>query len=357
MAVKRFIIALLGVAVAATALISAPIVARAAAKTLDIYFIDVEGGQATLIVTPAGESFLIDAGFPGDGTFASKPGPPAQARDAQRVLAAARDAGVTKIDYLMLTHYHADHAGGVVELAQLLRIGTFIDHSAPNADAETAVPGTQAVYDGYVAVRAKGKHIEAKVGERLPINGIEAIVIATEEVGLAKPLAGAGQTNPACAGTGVPAQEKTENPRSTAVRVQFGKFRFLDVGDLSGPHLFALTCPVNLIGESDVYLVAHHGGADGSDSSLFAAVKPLVAITNNGPRKGAQAPTLATIRQMSIDGWQLHRTLNRGAENMPDERIANLDETTSAWIKVSANADGSFTVTNGRTGVSKSYRR
>lgn len=349
---------LAGALAVAGALAAAPIVSHAAAKTLDIYFIDVEGGQSTLIVTPAGESFLIDAGFPGDGTFASKPGPPAQARDAQRVLAAARDAGVKQIDYLMLTHYHADHAGGVVELAQLLPIHTFIDHAAPSAEAEVAVPGTQAVYDGYVALRAKGKHIEPKPGDRLPLKDVEVVVVASEEVGLSKPLAGAGQPNSACSGQGVPAQEKTENPRSTAVRLQYGRFRFLDVGDLTGPPLFALTCPINMVGESEVYLVAHHGGADGADSSLYAAVKPLVAITNNGPRKGAQAQTLATIRQMpSIDGWQLHRTLNRGAENMPDERIANLSDSTAAWIKVSANADGSFTVTNGRTGVSKSYRR
>ena len=187
---------------------------------------------------------------------------------------------------------------------------------------------------------------------------MEAVIIASEGVGLTKPLTGAGQPNPSCAGEGVPAQETTENPRSVAVRLQYGKFRFLDAGDLTGAPLFALTCPVNMLGEADVYEVAHHGGADGGDPSLFAAVNPLVAITSNGPRKGAQAATLATISQMpSIDGWQLHRTLNTGAENMPDERIANLDTTTTAWIKISANVDGSFTVTNGRTGVSKSYRR
>jgi hypothetical protein len=209
-----------------------------------------------------------------------------------------------------------------------------------------------------VALRSKGKHIAPKPGDRLPLEGVDAIVVASEGVGLSKPLAGAGQPNPSCSGEGIAAQETTENPRSTAVRLQYGSFRFLDVGDLSGPPLFALTCPVNMIGESDVYLIAHHGGADGADPSLFAAVKPLVAIANNGPRKGAQARTIAAIRQMpSIDGWQLHRTTYATAENVPDERIANLDESTSAWIKISAKADGSFTVTNGRTGGSKSYRR
>jgi len=332
--------------------------ARTHAKTLDIYFIDVEGGQSTLIVTPAGESFLIDAGYPGDGTFTSKPGDPAKARDAQRILAAARDAGVKRIDYLLLSHYHADHAGGVVELAQLLPIRTFIDHAAPSVEADSAVPGTKAVYDGYVAVRKSGRHIEAKPGDRVPIKGVNAMIVASDGRGLSKPLEGAGQSNPACEGEGVAPQEKTENPRSVAVRLEYGKFRFLDPGDLTGPPLFALTCPINLIGEAEVYLIAHHGGADGSDPSLFAAVKPLVAIMSNGPRKGGQAPTLATIgRFPSIDGWQLHRSSNPGAENMPDARIANLDTTTSAWLKLSANADGSFTITNGRTGESKTYRR
>ena len=329
-----------------------------AANTLDIYFIDVEGGQATLMVTPAGESFLIDAGFPGDGTFASKPGDPAKARDAQRILAAARAAGVRQIDHLMLTHYHADHMGGVIELSQLLPIRHFIDHSAPSAEAEVIVPGTLALYDAYVALRASGTHTEPKPGDRLPLRDVDVTVLATAGEILAAPLPGAGQPNPACTGTGEPAQEKTENPRSTAIRVQFGAFRFLNVGDLSGAPLFALTCPTNLIGAADLYLIAHHGGNDGADPSLFAAAKPRVAIMNNGPRKGAQGRTFATIRAIpTLDGWQLHRSGNPGVENFPDARIANFDESTSAWIKVSASADGSFTVTNGRTGQSTAYPR
>lgn len=331
---------------------------RPAPNTLDIYFIDVEGGQATLMVTPAGESFLIDAGFPGDGTFASKPGDPALARDAQRILAAARAAGVRQIDHLMLTHYHADHMGGVIELAQLLPIRHFIDHSAPSAEAEAVVPGTLALYNAYVALRAGGTHTEPKPGDRLPLRGVDVVVLATAGKIVATPLPGAGRPNPACSGTGEPAQEMTENPRSTAIHVQFGAFRFLNVGDLSGAPLFALTCPTNLIGTADLYLIAHHGGNDGADPSLFAAVQPRVAIMNNGPRKGAQARTFATIRAIpTLDGWQLHRSGNPGVDNFPDARIANLTDSTSAWIKVSASADGSFTVTNGRTGQSTAYSR
>jgi beta-lactamase superfamily II metal-dependent hydrolase len=334
-----------------------------AAKTLDIYFIDVEGGQATLIVTPAGESLLIDAGFPSDDAliapaFGAKPGASADGRDPKRILAAARDAGVKKIDYLLLTHYHADHAGGAVELAQMLPIGTFVDHGAPAAGADEGVPGTQKIYEGYLALRAKGAHLLAKPGGQLKLKGVEAIVVSADGAILGKPLAGAGQPNDACDAGVVPAQEKIENPRSVGVRVRYGAFRFLDLGDLSGDPLFALACPNRLIGPADVYLIAHHGGADGAGPSMFAAVKPRVAVFNNGPRKGAQPKTLTQVKQTAgLDGWQIHRSLNPGAENAPDERLANLDESTSAWIRVSAREDGSFTVTNGRTGYSKSYPR
>lgn len=327
-------------------------------NVLTMYFIDVEGGQATLVVTPAGESLLIDTGFPGDGTFASKPGDPSKARDAQRILAAARNAGVTQIDYLLITHFHADHDGGVTELSQLMPIKTFIDHGGLEPGAAAAVTGTQEMYDKYLAVRALGKHLEPKPGDSLPLKEVDAIIVASGGAVLSKPLAGAGETNAACSGTGVPASEKTENPRSTGLRLQYGEFRFLNLGDLSGPPLFALTCPVNLIGTSDVYLVSHHGAADASDPSLFKAVNPRVAIFNNGRTKGAQKETLATVAALpSIEAWQMHRTANAGAVNVSDERIANVDETTSAWIKIVAKRDGSFTVTNGRTGVTKAYAR
>ena len=194
--------------------------------------------------------------------------------------------------------------------------------------------------------------------QALLASGVDVVVLASAGDILTTPLTGAGQPNATCTGSGEPAQEKTENPRSTAIRVQFGAFRFLNVGDLSGAPLFALTCPTNLIGTAELYLIAHHGGNDGADPSLFAAVKPRVAIMNNGPRKGAQARTFATIRGIpSLDGWQLHRSDNANIENFADARIANLDENTSAWLKVSASLDGSFTVTNGRTGHYTAYPR
>lgn len=333
--------------------------AAATRSTLDIYFVDVEGGQATLIVTPAGETLLVDTGFPGaGGGFGAVSGDPEKARDANRILAAARAAGVTRIDNLLITHFHADHDGGSVELSQLMPIRTFIDHESPDPRAEAGVEGTMAAFDRYAAIRAKGRHLVPKPGERIPLKGIEATVVSSALATLSKPMTGAGAVTPTCPATAPEAQEKIENPRSTGILVQFGRFRFLDVGDLSGAPLFSLVCPNNLIGPTDVYLVAHHGGADATDASTFAALTPRVAIVNNGAVKGGAPALLAALHKVrGLDAWQLHRSTASGSENVPDERIANLDESTAHWIKLSAKADGSFSVTNGRTGVTKAYPR
>jgi competence protein ComEC len=336
------------------------LVARPAAaqrSTLDIYFIDVEGGQATLVVTPSGETLLVDTGFPSNGTFASVPGDPHNARDANRILAAARAAGVKRIDYLLITHFHADHVGAVPELTQLIPISTFIDHDTPATDAEQRVPGTQAAFDAYARVRAKGKHLAPKPGDRIPLRGVETVVVSAAGATIEKPLAGAGAANPACAATAPPAQEPSENPRSTGVLLRFGRFSFLDVGDLSGAPLFALVCPNNLIGPTDLYLVAHHGGADAGDRATFAAFAPRVAVLNNGEKKGGAPEVLAALHQANglEDAWQLHRSLPPGPRFFTDDHIANLDDSTAHWLKVSAKADGSFVVTNGRTGTSKAY--
>ena len=329
----------------------------AASGTLDIYCIDVEGGQSTLIVTPAGQTLLVDTGFPSGGTFASVPGDPRQARDANRILAAARAAGVTQIDYLLITHFHADHDGAVPELAQLIPIRAFVDHDSPGPHAEEGVAGTTAAFDAYARVRATGTHLVPKPGEKIPLTGVDAVVVSSAGATLQRPLAGAGGANSTCGATAPPAQEPTENPRSTGIRLRFGRFTFLDVGDLSGTPLFALVCPKSLIGPTDVYLVAHHGGLDAADPATFTGLAPRVAIVNNGALKGGAPELLAALHQARglEDGWQLHRSTASGPQNVADDRIANLDESTAHWLKVSAREDGSFTVTNGRTGVTKGY--
>ena len=327
-----------------------------AAQALRIYFIDTEGGQSTLVVTPAGQSMLIDTGFPGEGRFSSKPGDPGQARDANRIVAAARDAGVSRINVLVLSHAHADHSGGVTELSALMPIETFVDNGGPLPNAD-AVAGTLDAFKWYEAVRAKGRHIVAQPGGHVPLTGADVTVVSAAGKTLAAPLKGAGQPNAECT-KATPPQEPTENPRSVAVVLQFGQFRYLDPGDLTGEPLFALTCPNNLIGQVDVYRVAHHGGADAADPATFDALRPRAAIIINGPMKGGAPNLLAELRKHAdIDTWQLHHSLLPGAEDVAAERIANVDTTTTHWLEVSANADGSFSITNPRTGATKSYPR
>ena len=332
-----------------------------AARTLDIYFIDVEGGQATLVVTPAGESLLMDAGFPSDvatiaPAFNEESTPPDHPRDPERVVAAAKAAGLTKIDYVMMTHSHADHGGGIPDVGRRLPIGTFIDHIPPTDAAEQNVKGTRIVYERYLEAGKGKKHIQPKAGAALPMKGVDVTFVSANGVVPSTPLSGGGQPNPTCTGTGLPAQEKYENPFSHGVRIQYGRFRFLSIGDLTGAPLFALACPVNLVGPIDVYQVSHHGGNDAADPFLYTAIKPVVAIFNNGVRKGAQADTMKAVQALGLETWQIHKTTNAGAPNAPDARIANLDDTTAHWIKVSARDDGSFTVTNPRTGEIKSYK-
>jgi competence protein ComEC len=326
------------------------------ATTLDIYFIDVEGGQSTLLVTPKRQSFLVDTGWAGSGAPDSRPGDPAQARDAKRIAAAARDAGIKQIDYLLITHFHTDHDGGVVELAQMMPIRHFIDHGSL-ADEAKRDAATKDAFEAYLAVRNKAEHIEPKPGDRLPLKGVDAIIVSSAASTITQPLAAGGEPNTVCSRSAPPPGEALENPRSTGVVVTFGKFRFLDIGDLTGQPLFDLACPKSLIGPVDVYLVAHHGGADASDPATFAAFKPRVAIMNNGIKKGGAQVTYESLHHVSglEDVWQLHRSEAAGDKNFSAERIANLDESTAHWIKLSAGEDGSFRVLNGRTGEQKTY--
>jgi beta-lactamase superfamily II metal-dependent hydrolase len=336
---------------AVTASVQAP-----AGRTLDIYFIDVEGGQSTLIALPGGQTLLVDAGYPGTDAAGSSRSDPARARDPERILQVAKLAGVSRIDYLLVTHYHSDHVGGVPELSQLMPIDTFIDHGVVSDDAER-VAGTLAMFRAYAAVRAKGKHLEPNPGDRLPLKGADVTIVSTAGATISTPLAGAAAGPTAgCPSAGTPAAEPTENPRSMGFLLQFGAFRFLDPGDLTGPPLFGLACPSDRIGPVDVYLVAHHGGGDAADPYIFRATKPRVAILNNGAVKGGAAETFKTLRASSgTETWQLHRSDNSGSENFPDELVANLSEATANWIHVKARDDGSFEVTNTRTGATRKY--
>jgi beta-lactamase superfamily II metal-dependent hydrolase len=329
----------------------------AAARALCIYFIDVEGGQATLVVTPDGQSLLIDAGWAGDGV-GFHPGDPAKARDANRILAAARDAGISRIDYLLVTHFHSDHMGGALELSQLLPVRAFVDHGAPHPHAAETSADTRNGFAVYVTLRDKvGHHIEPKPGDHLPLKHVEVTVVSSGGATLTAPLLDAGAPNPACRDQAMPAGDADENPRSTGVLVRYGQFRFLDVGDLSGQPLFDLVCPVNLVGHADAYLVAHHGGADASDPATFTAIQPRVVMINNALKKGGQRPVFESLHRAPglEDVWQLHWSADAAELNFPAASIANVDDSSAHWIKLVAKRDGSFRVLNGRTGVWKHY--
>ena len=317
---------------------------EAAARTLDIFFIDVEGGQATLVVTPAGQSLLIDAGYGGRG-----------GRDPDRIMAAVREARIDRIDYLLVTHFHPDHIGGVPDLAAKIPIVTFIDYGSPMGTDRMATNG----FRNYEPVRGRGRHLQPQPGDRLPLKGIEADIVSSAGDIILKRLSGGGRPNPMCETFDIQPADGTENFRSIGLRIKYGAFRFVDLGDLMGITLASLVCPVNLLGEASVYLVPHHGNYDANVPAVLAALRPRVAIMNNGTTKGGAPDSFATLHAQSgmEDLWQLHFSLNDGARNAPEQFIANLDEGDSAyWIKLSANEDGGFSVVNRRTGFTKVYR-
>jgi beta-lactamase superfamily II metal-dependent hydrolase len=339
---------------AMAALVSLP-ATSVSAKTLDIYFIDVEGGQSTLIVTPQGETMLIDTGFAAPPAGAPSTAGVESSSHASRIAAAVRAAGAKQIDFLVITHFHGDHMGGAAELSQLMPIGTFVDHGTL-AQSEQS-PRSLAPFDIYAKTRAKGRHLEPKPGDRLPLKGIDVTVVSSAAQVLTEALTGAGKPNTACSAAVRPPEDVGENARSTGIVLSWGKFRFLDIGDLTTRPLYDIVCPTDLIGPVDVYLVAHHGGADAAEPATFASFKPRVSIVNNGAKKGGALKLLELLKADNLAGdvYQLHRAEAGGVANVADARIANLDESTAHWIKLSANEDGSFKVTNGRTGMSSQY--
>ena len=314
----------------------------AADEAASIYFIDVEGGQATLVVAPDKTSLLVDAGYADNG-----------GRDADRILAAAKDAGVSKIDYLLVTHFHGDHVGGVPELAARIPVGTFVDYGEPSGADSNALPPFML----YSPARARGSHLVPKPGDRLPIASLDVRFVSVGGQLLSAPLEGAGSPNSACAAYTRRADDTTENARSLGVRIALGRFRFVDLGDLSWNPLGRLVCPADLIGRASIFLVPHHTNDDAAVPAMLAALAPRAIVSNNGATKGATAVALRVVRQSSnADVWQLHKSMNRGAINSEDALLANVDDgKTGYWIKASAHADGSFTITNARTGLTRAY--
>lgn len=313
-------------------------------KTLDVYFIDVEGGQATLFVSPSGESMLVDAGWPGFN-----------GRDADRIAAAAKQAGVSRIDYMVVTHYHNDHVGGVPELAARLPIRTFVDHG-PTVEQGDRPAALFRAYDG---ARAKGRHLQVRPGDRIPIAGIDVLVVVAGGERLTRPLPGAGDANPLCSDFTPREPDLGENARSVGTLVSYGSFRMVDLGDLTWNKERDLVCPANVLGAVDVYLTTHHGMDMSGPAVIVHALRPRVAVMNNGAKKGGSRDAWRVVRNSPglEDFWQLHYAVDAGPDhNMPEPFIANMDESTAHAIKISAQRDGSFVVTNGRNGHSKTYK-
>jgi competence protein ComEC len=314
---------------------------------LQIYFVDVEGGQSTLFVTPSGESLLIDTGWPDhDG------------RDADRIVAVAKKAGISKIDYVLFTHYHDDHVGGAPQLAARIPIGTLIDHG-PNRETSDAV--TEHGFEAYQQLLATGKykHIVAKPGDTLPIQGINALVISADGNLIDHALPGGGEQNAYCKASETRAADQTENSRSLGVLITFDKLRILDLGDLTWDKEMQLMCPVNKLGHVNILVVSHHGWYQSSSPALVDAIRPQVAIMDNGATKGGSKATLETFKKVpGLEArWQLHYSEEGGAvDNTQDQFIANLHGPDSGnYLELTAAPNGSFSVSNPRTGESKAY--
>jgi competence protein ComEC len=316
-------------------------------KPLEIYFVDVEGGQATLFVTPEGQSLLIDTGWPGNA-----------GRDADRIVAAAKSAGLSKIDYVLLTHYHVDHAGGVPQLLARIPIGAFVDHGVNREPSDQKTEESWQAYQKLVS-REHVARIIAKVGSSLPIKELSAEIVSSDGVLIQNPLPGAGTQNAACSTADKPPADQTENARSLGVIFTFGKVRILDLGDLTRDKEAELVCPVNKLGPIDVFVVSHHGWSQSNSPVLLTAISPRIAIMDNGADKGGSPSSWDTIKNSPKleDLWQLHFSNEGGPAHNPDGAfIANLAGSDAGnYLKLSVWADGKLEVFNSRTQAIKGY--
>jgi beta-lactamase superfamily II metal-dependent hydrolase len=320
----------------------------AASQNLDIYWIDAEGGAATLIVSPSGEALLVDTAnrTPDD-------------RDAKRIFAATQLAGLHKIDILLTTHFHSDHIGAMPALAKMIPIDMYMDHG-PSVELDR--PQVAAAYKAYEELSA-GKRRILKAGDRIPLKGVDIEVIASAGQAITKPLKGGGAPNPTCADFkphGV--EPDPDNDQSVGIVLQFGKFRFIDMGDLTWNYEQKLVCPANLIGTVDLFQTSHHGLERSNSPQFVWALQPKVAVMNDGPRKGGPPSVFDILRHSPglEDIWQVHLALGTPKEiNTGEDMIANLGtsaECKGISLKVSVEPNGRYTVTNQRNGFSKAYQ-
>jgi competence protein ComEC len=322
-----------------------------AAKPLEILFIDVEGGQATLIIAPSGQSMLVDTGWPGYSN-----------RDANRIAAAAKKAGVKKIDYVFITHFHMDHVGGAKQLADRIPVGTFVDKGQCIENDKTAKEMME-TYEAAVAASASKNRLIVKAGDHVPLKGVEITVVEANGAAIDSGSATAA-ANPACTtAASLPRKETdpSDNAQSAGFVLKLGEFRFVDLGDLTWNKETDLVCPANRVGRADVFLASHHGLDQSNPPVLLASLQPRVVIMNNGARKGGSPSAWQVIRNSPglQDLWQVHFAVAGGKEtNVPDSFIANVDAADDGhYLQLTATPDGSFTVYNSRNKYTKNYAK
>ena len=354
---RRSLKLICGVAVVSTLSLLSPSAVGAAASPengngLQVYFVDVEGGQATLFVTPEGKSLLIDTGWPDNN-----------GRDADRIVTAAKLAGIKQIDLVLLTHYHMDHAGGITQLAAEIPIRAVMDHGENREPKEAA---TEGIWEDYQKLVAKEKlnRIIAKPGDSLPVEGLEGRVISSDGELIEKPINvnganGGSAKNAACDRSEKRPADQSENGRSLGVLFTFGKLRILDLGDLTSDKEAQLVCPVNKLGTVDIYVVSHHGSVSSNSREFLNSIAPRVAITDNGASKGGAPSAWEAVEKSPRleDLWQLHYANEGGAEhNVANSFIANVSgPDTGNYLKLTAWPDGNFEVFNSRTKQTKHY--
>lgn len=326
-------------------------------KTLDVYWIDSEGGGSTLIVTPNDESVLIDTGNPGG-------------RDPARIVAAAKAAGLTRIDYVLLTHYHTDHFGGGAEVAQQLPVGAIFERGVPAGDPDGRVPSNFPLQiKPWREIPARREKLAP--GVVIPLHGmpggprLELRCLAADKLRVEPTAAQQQETNPRPVPPPAKPIPPTDNDNSAVFLLSFGDFRFFDGGDLTWEYEGRLVAPHNVVGPVDVYQTDHHGLEVSNNPVLVQSLAPTVSVMNNGPTKGGKPETLATLQTVaSLQArYQVHKSMNvPAAENAPDEFIANLeaikppDRCPGNFIKMSVAADGkSYTLTVPARGHSHTY--
>ncbi|MDP9172100.1 MAG: MBL fold metallo-hydrolase, partial [Acidobacteriota bacterium] len=299
-----------------------------AAKNLEIYVIDVEGGKSVLLVSPSGESMLFDAGWPAAAN---------RTASTDRIVEVAQAAGLKRIDSLVISHYDIDHIGDVPQLVSKFPVGHIFDHG----DMQTENAQAKERFAAYAAVRDKVGHTVLKAGDKLPIKGVEIEVLSAGGQLISKSL-GKAMPNPLCAASrqaDVLASDFEDN-QSIGLLITLGKFRMLDLADLEAHYAHDLVCPANLIGTVSLYNVNVHGQFKGIAPELVGAVRAPVMIQANGARKGADAQTWPVLRAAPglKDIWQLHYSLNAGKDaNPPDDFIANLEASDGfKWLRISA---------------------